>query len=368
VYIIELSETLIKIGSTKDLELRPNGLRDTFKLSQTPIILDAFDCGEHFRTCESIILGTPEIHTNLYKHEINGHASREVVQLSDFFCYTRLINIVKTVIQKQTDAFSGSATQSEILQHRKLDLIQRLLDSGNSLREITELLNNPVESKEAPTEIRKTINSLETSEINAFIRQPRGCSIQQVDPEKLQPLQESSMSDFERQGFTRSQILRAIKTGKLYKTFRWNYKGVTLGPTTKTNEANNISAVIEINSNKSQIVNSYPTKQDVASKLNICSGTGKRLIDSGRSYNNNYFILYHNCPKELLETCTEPLNFYRPKDSKMIKQINCVSKYEVIYNSWSEVQKKCGISPPTIKKIIDTKLVYAGSIWESCSR
>ena len=110
VYIAEIKENLIKIGSTKDINERCNGLSRTFG---NCIFLDIFEHVD-YQTVESNILINVKPH--IYKEPINNHVSKEVVQLSNNFNYKQLRGIVVHCVNT-TDFLSPL----EILEKQKLD-------------------------------------------------------------------------------------------------------------------------------------------------------------------------------------------------------------------------------------------------------
>jgi hypothetical protein len=91
VYLAEIEKDKIKIGSSKEIEVRKNGIKAVFG---NCIFLDAFEC-DNFRDIESSILNNQIIHKNLYRNVINGHVSKEVVLLNNDFNYGQLLLIVK---------------------------------------------------------------------------------------------------------------------------------------------------------------------------------------------------------------------------------------------------------------------------------
>jgi hypothetical protein len=96
VYLGEITQDLIKIGSSFEIDNRGDSLKRTFGKC---IYLDVFECGE-FRKVEKNILSHPEIVKNLHREKINGHLSKEVVKLSDEFNYNQLLAIVKECIEE----------------------------------------------------------------------------------------------------------------------------------------------------------------------------------------------------------------------------------------------------------------------------
>lgn len=90
------------------------------------IFLEVFEC-EHFREVEENILKDPVIVKNLCKKiiKVNGHKSKEVVQLSDSFNYDQLLAIVKKHVNNGN---VNALNPVQVLEKQKLDLESKKLD------------------------------------------------------------------------------------------------------------------------------------------------------------------------------------------------------------------------------------------------
>jgi hypothetical protein len=119
-----------------------------------------------------------------------------------------------------------------------------------------------------------------------------------------------------------------------------------------------------IPSDKREILETFATKKLLAKILNIDQNTLKRLIEKQTPFNNNYYILLNDCSPELLNKYNKKIDTYYVKGSIKIKQINPISKQEVIFNSLSDASKQYGINIKTLTKCINNKTIYAGSLWE----
>jgi len=154
VYISEITENLIKIGSSKDINERFNGLTRTYG---NCIFLDIFE-HQDYQTVESNILKNVKNH--LYKEPINNHISIEVVKLSNTFNYTQLHEIVKYYVN--TNNFLSPI---ELLEKQKLNIIQTLLDKGESLQNILLLINKQNEKEIKENVIIKENIEIENKEV-----------------------------------------------------------------------------------------------------------------------------------------------------------------------------------------------------------
>jgi hypothetical protein len=67
-----------------------------------------------------------------------------------------------------------------------------------------------------------------------------------------------------------------------------------------------------------------------------------------------------------LDKYDKKINKFISSQAKQIKQINLITKDEIIFNSLNEIKVKFGFSPNTIKKAIENKTMFASSMWEFC--
>jgi len=407
VYIAEIEENkFIKIGSSKEVEERNKGLGRTFG---NCIFLEVFEC-DNFREAEEKILSDPIIKKNLYNEKINDHQSQEVVKLSSTFNYNQLINIVYKYINDNV-----YLTPVQLLEKQKLNLEEQKLNLEKQKLEfdlLSKLLNNEMyfdtvkdifknnlyitinnthcqknldETIIRPEE-EKVLKSNETQipnytlELHTKIkgRQPKGRKIQKIDPNNLQniiKIYDSMVYALrcpDNKGFQKSGIQTAIKKNNIYKNYRWNFvepdEDPTISKAQPTVELKNkppiIDTILELNSHKTEIIDSYYTKDYIATKLKIGKLRIRKLIENGEMYNNHYYIEYNKCPQILLNNYKKPINRIIPSHSKLIKQIHPITKDTIIFNSLTEINIKFGICSKTILNAIDNKLVCSGYIWQ----
>ena len=139
VYIAEINEKLIKIGSSKNIELRLIGLKKDY-LNCT--FLDIFEC-DNYRDVEENILKDNKIVENLYKKPIhNNKHPQEVVELSNNFTYLHILNIVKEYTKQIT-----MLSPSEQLENKKIDFLNYLIKEKNyslsDIEKISKITFNP---------------------------------------------------------------------------------------------------------------------------------------------------------------------------------------------------------------------------------
>jgi NUMOD1 domain len=162
-------------------------------------------------------------------------------------------------------------------------------------------------------------------------------------------------------------IRNAIESSRIYKKFRWDYVG-------ENNKKNNknitkekiLEPILKLNNTKTEIIETYSSKTKVSRTLNISLPKIRKIIENKTLYNNNYYIEFDDCPKNLLGEYKKPINKFTPSNAKKIKQINAVSKEVMIFNSISDANSKLGTNHFGIVTAIKDKTVYNGSLWEYC--
>lgn len=100
-------------------------------------------------------------------------------------------------------------------------------------------------------------------------------------------------------------IQQAIKKNKIYKGLRWNLveKGEdpnisTIGPTKFTKNQLSVCTILQLNSAKTEIIDSFCSKNFIAKKLGIGRSKMEKIIEAGTKINDCYFIEYNKCSQD----------------------------------------------------------------------
>lgn len=125
-----------------------------------------------------------------------------------------------------------------------------------------------------------------------------------------------------------------------------------------------VETILKLNETKTEILDSYFTKNFIASELKIGKLTMRNIIAENKMYNNHYYIEYSKCPQELLNKYNKPINRIISANSKQIKQINPITNEIVIFNTLTEIYIKFGIATSTIIDAIKNNTVCSGFIWQ----
>jgi phage anti-repressor protein len=398
VYIAEIKENLIKIGSTKDINERYKGLFGTFG---NCIFLDIFEHVD-YQTIESNILINLKPH--LYKEPINNHISREVVQLSNIFNYKQLREIViyyvnGTDFLSPLEILEKEKVKNETL---KLNIIQELLSKGENLKDIIHLFSHnqnilikkEEEQKEDEEEQKKEDEEKQQEDekeqqvedkgqqihiskqiLNSPVllkgRKPKGQQIHKIDPNNLQNIIKTYDSMVyllrspECNGYNKSGILTAISDSRIYKGYRWNFINKETKATNEYKSSAPIrDAILKLNETKDLIIETFITKDEAAKSLGIGKLTMRNIIKNQEKHNTYYYIEYSKCPLHIIEKYDKPIFGINSIHAKKIKQINPITNTYIYFNNLNEIQLKLGITSKTIINSINDKTAYAGSFWE----
>lgn len=392
VYIAELDDNvnLIKIGSTHNIAERIQGLRIQFGKC---MFLQVYE-SDNFRETESNILHNELVIKHRYKEPINNYHSKEVVKLTTEFNYKQLMEIVEKNINTV-----NYLTPSELLrryeldtENKKLDMIHTLINSGNSLSDILLLLspskqnsdvksnailendkpNIMVENKINPVfEIKNNVDEIFKIKHATSTRPPKGKKIVKINPNNLTEIIKTYDSMVyllrspENYGCQKSCIAIAINKSRIYKGFRWNYVDKPLHATVELKSLPPIrETIIHINEDKTEIIDTYLSKDIAAKQFSIGKLTMRNIIRNSEKFNNGYFIEFSKCPKDLIDKYNKPIYTSTHSNSIKIKQICPQTNNVVIFNNLNDISIKYGICSETIKKAIDTKSIYSGSLWE----
>lgn len=373
IYLAEIDNDKIKIGSTNDINSRKNNLKDVFgKCSFT----DFFEC-KYYREVEQNILVT--IRQHLYKEKINNHISKEVVKLSDTFNYNQLVRTVKEEIDKYEKYMFWKESNEHIVNVNS-ELLDLLKENNTILKNIQ---NNLIKNSTSNTIDNSTddnlINNLTvlTNEVNNSVIEiaqgSRGRKIQEIDPDNLNVIKKIYPSMIyvlrENNDYDKQSIQKAIKNNTIYKKSRWLFVEHKQNP----NIVNNIKETIEnnqpeynyivkVNLEQTQILQFLTGIGEMRSLYKIGNNKINLILENKSVFDNAYFMRITECPKILLENYTLPIK--SSKKAKSIKSTNIHNKEIKIYKSITELNIKTGITYVKIRDIIKNKRVVNECEWE----
>ena len=218
-------------------------------------------------------------------------------------------------------------------------------------------------------------------DVNRNTKPPQGRKIRKIDPDdltKVITVYDSIMyllRSPENSQVKKFNILEAIQYDRVYNGYRWNFveegedpNEANAKPTNEPKRPNKADVLLQLNETKSKILKSFLTQIQLFTELKITKQKLKKIIDNGTQYNGCYYIRCRDCPESLLKDFDGPTTrtIRTNKHSYPIKQINPITKEEVIFNTFDEISVKLGFKSVTIRRSIDNDRMYAGSIWKYC--
>jgi phage anti-repressor protein len=363
IYLAEVGENLIKCGNF--IDLRKNNLKEVFGIC---IFLDIFECTLYnFREIEQYILC--KVKDYLYKEPINGHISKEVIQLNEkIFNYNQLRTIVSNEIKNYTNK------ELELIrlnnESKKLDVIKDLVSKNFNYAQISDLLTYKEEKVIENVRIEPSENKIS----NTIIK--KGKRIQVIDPDNLNVVVKVydsmiyALRDTEF-NYIKHTIQNAIKNNRIYKGYRWMFVEhgydqnivVNIQPTVKSRQSE-LELILQLNKDKTEIIESYHGVTLIKNKFKVSLQRLHKIIDDNLLFNDSYFIKIKNCPSELLNSYKQKNNnifsMRSSSKSKKIKQVNIQTNQEIIYKSLTEASIKFGSSEKTISDAIINNTILNG--------
>lgn len=407
VYIAEIVENkYIKVGSTKDIVDRIKNFRRDYK-NQNIIFLDVYEC-QNFREVEESILQDEIIRNNLYKGNIEGRSSKEIIDITNDLTLPDIQEIFEKYLKKDINLY----TPEQIIEKTKLELESKKLDYDflnnilnndkysktiedilkNSLSNIVDKININLLSKKNKEVINsnhvniennqnnnienkndKLIEKIPTSHLNYNSPSRKVLKIDADDLTKIIKVYDSivfAVRDVDNIGFAKSDIQAAIRSNRLYKGFRWAYvengikpEDCVINPTNKSLQRI-IEPILELNSDKTKILNSYVNQTAIIDQLKISKGRIRKIIVNELMYNNKYYIELSKCPKELISAYDKDISYKINHNAKSIKQINPTTKEVKIFKSFRDIESCYGFRNVTIINAINKQHLHGGFLWE----
>jgi phage anti-repressor protein len=376
IYVAEIHDNLIKIGSSKNIEDRLQSLKREYGKCT---FLDIYE-SDNFRDVEESILKDNVITKNLYNKPIHKNNNpREVLQLSNSFTYTHLIEIIKNYIKQVV-----TLSPEQQLESKRIDFLSFLIkEKRYSLQDIEKLSNikfnslNNINANDDEKDTNDTnnkdidnINFIKNDDTLSCKRLMKAKSVDKIHPETLLVLETyesigAVINSHKEEKYEYSQLYKSIVKNNIYRNYRWNYHGKEIKPTVKITKCGNpVERIIKLNQDKTLIVEIYKTKKELLSLLNLSHKPLTKIINDKIIHNGFYYIKESEC-KELVNNYEKFKNDkYVSSNAVRIKQTNLLTKEQFIYNSMQEVYRQHGLCRQTIRKYINSKKEYCGFLWE----
>lgn len=272
-YLCEVGKNLIKIGSSKDIDDRKQNLKIVFGEC---IFLDVFEVTD-FRELEQIIL--VRVNQYKYKEQINGHISKEVVQLTESFNYNQL----KTIVQDEIKNYKNNKE----LENIKFDFISKMYDDFKNNIITFDQLNILINSfnKKEQILVKEIPNENDQDKLTIIGNDTlKGRKIQLINPDNLNiivkvygsmihVLHDNKTYD---KTYDKQAILNAIKNNTIYKGFRWLFVEHNQNPgvvndikETVVSNQPETHIIIQLNKDKNVIINSFNSIKKIKQEFKI---------------------------------------------------------------------------------------------------
>ena len=223
-------------------------------------------------------------------------------------------------------------------------------------------------------------NNIIIPNINRNTRKPQGRKIQKIDSNditKVVKIYDSMIylvRSPENEKLKKPCLEKAIKNNTIYHGYRWNFvegnddPNISKAlPTVLPKSTQSSEMIFQLNETKTEILDSFPTQKELAGKLGVSKDKLYKIIKNDMKFNNCYFAFSSKCSAELIKKYNgvTTRTIYASSCGK-IKQINPITGNEIIFNTFDEIDIKLGFRRVTIKKAIENKSLWGGSLWEYC--
>lgn len=389
VYIIKVKSFengsyIVKIGeSRRGVEARYNEHKSKY---EEVLLLDCFSVlkskdMERFLHCHEQI--RPYRVNNLvgHEHEI------ELFLIGQGISYQTLLHIIQLnlttfntyqkndieILQKENDTLKsliqGQSTSHDISSPL---LLQNILDNQKHICESIQKIDTRISQIEIhQTHILEKVQTSQTRTTTNFNTPlpTLGPRLQQINPDTmtLHKVYESvaECMKLHHYKFKRPSIDKAVKEHKIYRGYRWNYVERDQDPhilqdlvVTKVTRLQNIGYIAQLNQEKTQIMNVYLDRKTAA----VANGYSISGIDThvkkGSIAHGHYYILYDQCPDELIQVFEErhggsPI-LYKDGVGQFDSQNNLIQEFICKY----DCIKRLKISGKTLEKTLDKDVLY----------
>ena len=401
VYVAQITDNLIKVGSSKDIHNRSYDLNTRFG---NFVLLDVFECDE-FRDVETNFFNDPKIKARMWKELVNGEKSKEIVHIDENFSYVQLIKVLRRHLNHSN--FLSPAQKVEMKKYdadmkkydadmKKYEIIEKLLETGCDVNTLTALINSPVKNEDtsstdtAPEEIEQNLPEYEDVvpevcdneipvECNVKTSISRGPRVQKIDPANLSNLVKVFDSKIEAIRETPGSSLTGLKNAVLnhtiYKDFRWTFiprdqdaQVLTNVPETVENRHDKaMGLTFKVNAEKTEILDHFQNQTIVANALKHSRKFISKIVSEQRKIGDFYYMKYEDCSSKLVTEYEQKkgkldLKVSRP-NMKKIQQLNPTTQEIKIFDSMASICKLCKVSHATIRKAIDGKYLLQGFLW-----
>lgn len=388
VYIIKVSTEndtnfIIRMGETDNIENRIISHRQNFK---DCILIDIFPCNRPHKF-EQYLLNRPDIK----KHRL---PTSELINISDLFTYSTLINIINknidyydntpfdkklefvnvkfqdTLSKERVELFKLiSAEKNEIIKQKFIDMLDLTYKNINT---------NELENKATNIDDENENNTDKIPDSNRRVYQYNIKDLH-IPIATYFSLREAarSLNDVKIHDY---HIRSACIDNTILNNYRWIYAdketniNFDVQPTqiSETNYKPQLitkrkGLVAQINNEQNKIINVYPNQAIAANIMKIAACTITIVLKNKKQASGFYWEMYDNCSDELKLTFNGdiPEAILSSTSSKGVQKID--PETNNVIETYSCIQDVCNLyltCHKTIKKISNSGDIYKGFIWK----
>ena len=377
VYIIrvkqyENGEYIIKIGeSRRGIEGRFQEHRHHY---EDILLLDCFavkkckDFERFLHTNDNIRLHNV---TDLIGHE----SERELFRIGRGFTYQSLLKIIQSNLSRFNeidekyfeDVLSSiiSKVNTQNIPSNQQTILQEILQNQQQMLHQIQLLEKQIHDIK---ETQRTTQPRTTTNFNTPLS-TLGPRLQEINPDTmtLHKVYESVAEciNLHHHKLKRPSIDKAVKEHTIYHGYRWNYVDRDQDPknlhnlvATKVTRPQNIGYIAQLNQDKTCIIKVYLDRKTAA----VANGYSISGIDThvkkGSITHGHYYILYDQCPDELIQVFEErhggnPI-LYKDGVGQFDSQNNLIQEFVCKYDCIKQLK----ISDKTLAKSLDKDVLY----------
>jgi len=332
--------------------------------------------------------GHSKPHKNFKENFIRGHeGEKELFLVGKELSYNKIISIINSNIHNYNNY--NNEIEKLQLENENLKLTIELNKNPSSndnsiqltnilaLVEMNKKLLEKVENLEKSNkEISEKINCFQAKNITITnfgeTNKNIGNRIQKINPDTgLMIKYYESISEVivEDSTIKRSSLAKAISSNTIYHNYRWIEVSRELDPKiihkykpTVEIKSQSIGYIAKLNKEKNQILNVYLDRK-VASLSNgfVSHSALDNPVKNKKESNGNYYMLYHECDKKLIQDFEKKLGFQVLLYSgNGIGQYDETDKLVKEFGSKQDCVKANSISDRTLNKALESKSIYKG--------
>lgn len=316
------------------------------------------------------------INENLNKYNYNTQDVREIleelklVKKENYSLKNEIISLKNTInntLRENPESYNSMILPSLTNDTLLLELKNQIENLSNTIKTnnllIIEKLNN---NKTEDIITHPTVKTTTGFNIQLSTIGPR---LQKINPENLTLIQvyESVTEAMnENKNIKRPSIMKAITDNTIYCGYRWQLVERNLDPNiindlyqTVEIQQQNVGYIAKLNSEKNSILNVYLDRKTAAKINNYKSISAlDNPVKNGTITNENYYILYDKCEKELID------DFEKRNNGPPLLYKNGVGKFDKNENLFQEFACKYDcirtlkISDKTLNKALENNILY----------